>query len=1220
MHHDTARTFAAGLHQTFRRPGNVAAIAACAARSADADRGCRRKQPADRRRGDKGKSAFAPAAADALHEKSVGFVAQCRDRAKRQAGHAATVTAAAARTADTNRDRGCVEPGRAGKGDGAAPDAAAAADRLHDNARGFLAAGRHSARNRTAHFAAIAAVAAASADTGRNRGAGAGGYLSGHGDRQAAKTAAAAGRLEQHACRAISRRGDGAIEGRIDDTAIAARAAAAADTGGHRRADCGNRTEVYPSGQRKSHAARTAAAADALRTHADRGNAGGPDPPAGNEPNQPAIPAATAASTEREAGIQQRAGGEIERTRKAAPAAAAADALQRQAIGFQTCGFDIDPARIGNRTAITRQTAGAAHARRERDAASGQNHGTGHPAIAATAADRLGIDAVGIVAAGPDAHIAIQRDIAACAAIAPVTANRNCSGEAGTEGKRTGNAAIAAAAADRLRCDRSGGIASGDHAGRDVHGPARPRLRRGQERQGDIAPASAATAIAAQSQRADQAQHTGPACMPAAAAHALGKDAARRIAATAAKAGVDGAGMGDRDRSPVTAAAADAAEANGKRSRKAARPAATANRLREDPVRLIAAGLKHTGIGNGNGAAIAAGPAFTAHAGDREVEATRAAAAADRLGEQRRRSVPESGDRAAAALRNCHACPIAAAAGRTAAKGQRSGGATRRPAAAADALREDAAGIVSGSADNARIACGYIAAVTPGTSGRAEHEISAEAGAKRTETAAAANALCHHAIGSQSGRADSRPRADHQFDCAAVATCTARAAERHQRGRTTADPAAAADALRKQGGRAISAGQGYRTGAGFQTGGSARTAAAAVIAERDDGRVAGAAIAAGTADRLHQDTKGRPARRLDSPGMDSPGRSAIAPATACTAADDGQEAETAAATGPAHGLHENPVRIVARGVDRRRAGELGEASRARRTAPPAAACRRGRGTTRAARAGRALHEYAVQPVGCGRDCPAGQDVDNDRAAISADPAGAAAPCKVRDRIPAFAAIAAKAAIGQRRDIRTFQPCRSGVSGTDGRHHIRAGCTRAAGSGRDKESAERAGLSIQAPSDDEEAVRIRAVGEIRERERFTTCTGRAPDDLCRHVDNFVRLRRVSHVLHGDTNDPVGSTEVRRYHRDDLECVAAHTDKSVARTLGDQNQITAGSPHHRVRLDACDHFLDTRARIEDGTAHGNRRRRRHGRNFHRRDGGKGEAGRQCKAGRAETEIAQ
>src|SRR5690606_6772457 len=347
--------------------------------------------------------------------------------------------------------------------------------------------------------------------------------------------------------------------------------------------------------------------------------------------------------------------------REAAVAAAAADRLREDAVGPVARGADQGihrrrdaadddrpfPGGHGDRVAVAAGTAGTADRR-----AGEQRPADRVGAVAAAAADRLRKDAVGIPSGG--GQVAAGRDLH--------RGRRPAGGAvpADVDELAAGRTAVATAAADRLGLDRARVRAPRDDAARvlDLHG----------------FPVTARGAGAAQGHQ----RFAGPA-RAAAAAHALGENAAGEVAGRDQAARiVDGYLAGG------AAAAARAAEGDQAGGRAAAAAAAT-DALGENRIRTVALRADETAVDDLHGAAVTA-TAAAAAPGERPAGAAgRAAAAADRLREQparaeaRRRDLrgARDGDRTARA-----AAPAGVPHGDEAARG------SAEAAAAADGLRQ----------------------------------------------------------------------------------------------------------------------------------------------------------------------------------------------------------------------------------------------------------------------------------------------------------------------------------------------------------------------------------------------------------------------------------------------------------------------------------------------------------------------------------------------------
>src|SRR6185312_2641053 len=162
-------------------------------------------------------------------------------------------------------------------------------------------------------------------------------------------------------------------------------------------------------------------------------------------------------------GAQRRALRDVRGDRKTTKNTAPADRLRQNAVGALTCRRERDHAGGRNRVeahAIAVDGGGPARpAARARTADGGaeaadaktERAGNGEAAIAAAPAEGLREDAVGAVASGRYPAEAVDRDRARRPAAGAFAANADGSSEVRTAGRGDREAAIAAAAANRLR-------------------------------------------------------------------------------------------------------------------------------------------------------------------------------------------------------------------------------------------------------------------------------------------------------------------------------------------------------------------------------------------------------------------------------------------------------------------------------------------------------------------------------------------------------------------------------------------------------------------------------------------------------------------------------------------------------------------------------------------------------------------------------------------------
>ena len=467
--------------------------------------------------------------------------------------------------------------------------AATAADRLHDQAgRIRLMGGDRGARGVVFHGAGSAAALAIAAD--------ADGEAEADADDTAAIAAAAADRLHDDAGRTLAPCLDRAVIGRVHGHAGPGRAGTAADA------------QVRHRGEGADEAAIATAAADRLHDQAGRIRAVGRDglcPPLWRtEEDLAAIAALGSRAADADRGAE--AAGDDE-------AAIAATAAERLRDDAGRAVLECLDAAAGGHVDLLAGAAGAAlaadpdgdHARSAQRKA----------AIAATAADRLRQDAGGIRAVRRNLRVGdVVGHHVAVAAGRAAAAN----GDRGDGAGRETAAAIAAAAADRLRQDADRRIAVGADDGAvsglvDVHRPA----------------IAARTATAADGNRYVGARRKRETAIAAAAADRLRKHAMGAVrplidagADRSADIGVDGATL-----AATAGGAADGHDAD----RAAAIAAAAADRFDEHADRADAAGLDVAGIRAGGGRPVIAVRARAATAPDAERVAAVATATADRL-------------------------------------------------------------------------------------------------------------------------------------------------------------------------------------------------------------------------------------------------------------------------------------------------------------------------------------------------------------------------------------------------------------------------------------------------------------------------------------------------------------------------------------------------------------------------------------------------------------
>ncbi|MNQ12447.1 hypothetical protein D3C85_253520 [compost metagenome] len=510
----------------------------------------------------------------------------------------------------------------------------------------------------------------------------------------------------------------------------------------------------------------------------------------------------------------------------------------------------------------------------------GAAHGLGVSAVAAAAANGLRHHAVRALAVGLDRAGAGQRHIhfAAVAARAARSAygHRRSNRERGAVGNRRFQrdalrchaASVAAAAADRLR-KNAVGIRLVDRLGagrgrRPAVGQAGCADAGVVQRHADLVrTASQAGAAAYRDPQAESQVHIqrlGGAAAAAAAADRLGDDA-RRAGAVGRQGrprGLDGHRIGP------SAAAAGPANRQGhgiqhtQLRRRAAAASAAADRLGEQPRRSIAHGTQHAVVvdGHEDHATRASRPRAAAQGRNRRRGADAkcitavAAPTSDRL---RDRAVGIPARRLLRAVR-VYRHRVAVAAGTAGAPdGQQARRRRGAAAAAADRLAEQADGRVALGTDQTRIGHGDPAAAVVLRGGhRSANGDQAASGARRA--AAAADGLAGHAggpiaVGPDAARVGDRHRA-------AAAAGAAVSPKRQEQPRTdAASAAAAADRLRQQAIGMLSRGaDGPRGG---DRGVRARSAIAAVATRPGQAIGEVGARASAPADRLRHDTGGK---------------------------------------------------------------------------------------------------------------------------------------------------------------------------------------------------------------------------------------------------------------------------------------------------------------------------------------------------------------------------
>ena len=341
-------------------------------------------------------AARAAAAADRLREDAVGLISRSIDGSGVVDRHQLRRTTATALAADRNRGAGLL----AGATDGhrRAAIAAAAAHRLRKDAVGAVLEGDDVADRGHRHRTGITTTFAAAADADADRAAFRG---DGQRAREAAIAAAAAHRLRQDAVGLDALGPDIAIADDGDRLAVAAIVAAAADT----NAQAGLAGQA--GGNREATIAATAT--DRLREDAVRPVAGGLDVAIAVDGNGVGIAAARTGTADADAAGHVLAGGK--RDGKAAIAAAATDRLRQDAERILPSGQNVVVAGDVDRTGRRAGTRATADADAQPTAVDPDAEAAGEAAGSATAADRLREDAGRIVALGPDRRCARRRSL-----------------------------------------------------------------------------------------------------------------------------------------------------------------------------------------------------------------------------------------------------------------------------------------------------------------------------------------------------------------------------------------------------------------------------------------------------------------------------------------------------------------------------------------------------------------------------------------------------------------------------------------------------------------------------------------------------------------------------------------------------------------------------------------------------------------------------------------
>ena len=818
------------------------------------------------------------------HRRRIG-TRRLRDAAIGHADHAAS-TASPARTANAVRCRATRSRQSAARRE--TTRAAAAANRLRKHCQRAIAQRHDLARTAKRNPAASTrASTSAAADLGRriaiNRQRAACG--------KAASTAAAANRLRKHAEGLRARRADHAAIGNVDQAAITASPAGTANHFGS-----AIRLAARSADREAAHAA---AAANRLRKHRRCILAIGQDLAGRGQRNHATLTASTTFAANC-IGSRAAVRGQAAASRKAASTAAATDRLRKHAN--RAIARRADRAAIGDGDLAAIAAAGT-HARAHGRAsipAGAQRAACSKAALAATAANRLRKHAIGQYAHRGDRTGAavINRDIAASPASAARTANR--AGRAGQLGSANADreAALTAAAANRLRKHCRGIRALGlDHA----------RVRSANQPASATSAARTTDRVIGRTARCRKRRANREATSAAAAANRLGKHCNRACALCANQ-----ARAGNRNRAARAATAAGTAanatcgviiKAKRRPDGKAARTAAAADGLRINAKAVCANGSDLAAVViNANLAARAAASTFAANRAGYAArmrsrranrEATGTTAATNRLRKDARSVLALRANRAAAGHRNhaararTRAC-TANAVGHAAAIGAQPAacGKTALTAAAANRLREHRKRIIAARGNAARIGQRDLAARTAATAStrtdaRIDIAINAQraASGKTALTAAAANRLRKYAVGEGTSGLDDTIGFVINRNNAASATSAARAANQIRRAlglsrsrtrREAANAAAAANRLRKHRCRIDTQrldqpviGQANRAAKAAQATRATNGAAGRTARGRQAARHGKAARTAAAADRLRQDTKRIIAHRAD---------------------------------------------------------------------------------------------------------------------------------------------------------------------------------------------------------------------------------------------------------------------------------------------------------------------------------------------------------------------
>ena len=247
----------------------------------------------------------------------------------------------------------------------------------------------------------------------------------------------------------------------------------------------------------------------------------------------------------------------------------------------------------------------------------------------------LGVEPGRIGGARRNRSVSPGEDVAPGAALPAGTAERHRRADEHARRTRDGEAAIAAAAADRL-CDNAAGAIAGCTDRR--RGDGRGGVAGGVRIQANIAGAATRTALATDCERAKRTAAYRKAAIATPAADRLHDDC-RRIMSE----GRDRSAIGQDDGVAVARHAAGAAQRYRPDQRAAAIAAAAADRLRENPRRGRSAGAVEPGedvaaVGDCHSAGVGARAACAAIGEEAARGAAIAAAAADRLRENARRA------------------------------------------------------------------------------------------------------------------------------------------------------------------------------------------------------------------------------------------------------------------------------------------------------------------------------------------------------------------------------------------------------------------------------------------------------------------------------------------------------------------------------------------------------------------------------------------------------